>query len=190
MELTVKKSDSKLQIVYAEVYAPEVLDSDGDFMRANEIRKMAHKFLADMNTRKIDTNHDNQLVDAVVVESFIAREGDPEFIADAWVVGVHIADKDLWAKVEDGEINGFSMEAAVIRTERIIEIEVPESVTGVTEEVDGHTHTFTVLFDEEGKFLGGVTDLVEGHIHTIVRGTHTDKADDHTHRFSFVEAFR
>lgn len=189
MELTLRKYDEELQIVYAEVYAPGVPDSQGDFMVSEEIRKAAHNFLKQMRVDQIDVNHNNELTGAFVVESFIARKGDPEFISDSWVVGVHIPDPDLWGQVKKGELNGFSMEAVVRRTQREIEIEVPETVVGKTDSVQNHTHTFTVKFSEEGDFLGGSTNDVNGHSHKITKGTATDTADGHTHRFSFVEAF-
>ena len=41
-----KKSDAKKQIVFGEVYVPNVRDTDGNFMTAETIEKMAHDFLA------------------------------------------------------------------------------------------------------------------------------------------------
>jgi len=187
--MRVKKSDEELQIVWGEVYAPGLPDSQGDFMSAETIRKMAHDFMANMRVGQIDTNHNNELVDAVVVESFIARDGDPVFIPGSWVAGVHIRDADTWEAVKKGEFNGFSVEASAKGRDVEIEIEVPEYVDGETSEVDGHTHKFRVFFDEEGNFLGGVTDDEQDHQHEIIKGTVTEKAKGHTHRFSFYEVF-
>jgi hypothetical protein len=189
MELKVKKFDAELQIVYGEVYAPNVVDSQGDFMEPDEIRKMAHGFLKDMNIDQVDKNHDHELTGSHVVESFIARKGDPTFIEDSWVVGVHVPDSNLWDQIKKGELNGFSLEAKVKRVDKELEIEVPEHVVGKTEDVGGHTHVFKVHFDEEGNFQGGQTDVVNGHYHKIARGAATEEAAGHTHRFSFVEEF-
>ena len=41
-----KKSDAKQQIVFGEVYVPDRRDTDGNFMTAETIEKMAHDFLA------------------------------------------------------------------------------------------------------------------------------------------------
>ena len=187
----IRKIDEELQIVYGEVYAPDVVDAHGDMMTAEEIRKAAHRFLASRRTTKVDVNHDNNIADAVVVESFIAREDDPVFIPGSWVVGVHIADPDLWDAVKSGDLNGFSMQALAKR-EPVgeIEIEIPESVSGETEpatEGDPHTHRFTVYFDEDGKFAGGETNTVKGHKHRISRGTVTEEVEGHSHRYSFLE---
>ncbi len=74
--MEIRKFDEDLQIVYGEVYAPSgVPDSQGDVMSAEAIRKMAHKFLADMRVDQIDINHDHSMTGANVVESFIARRG-------------------------------------------------------------------------------------------------------------------
>ena len=77
----IKKADDELQIVWAEVYAPLKVDTHGDFMRADEIRKMAYNFMSHSRNHAIDVQHDQKedRWDHVVVESFIAREGDPTF---------------------------------------------------------------------------------------------------------------
>ena len=76
-----KKSDSKKQIVYGEVYVPDRRDSDGNFMTAETIEKMAHDFMMNSCNSQISKSHDGNADKGCVVESFIAREGDPDFIA-------------------------------------------------------------------------------------------------------------
>lgn len=179
------------RIVWAEVYAPNIPDSDGDFMDEATIREMAYKFMKDMNLKKIDVQHKNDLVNgACVVESFIAREGDPHFISGSWVVGVHIDNDEVWNKVKKGEINGFSIEAMVQRSPTELEIELPPVLHGKTMKSEDHEHEFFVTYDEEGNFKGGYTNDVNGHRHQIVKGTVTEVANGHTHRFSFVENLR
>lgn len=190
--LIVKKADEAegteyQQVVYAEVYAPNRLDAQNEYMTADEIQKMAWKFLAQGNTRKIDVGHDNKLVEAAVVESFIAREGDPIFIPGSWVVGVYIEDPVTWQKVLDGELNGFSMEAFVKRTEQTLNIEMPSLVSGDTTVDEGHSHKWYVNYSPEGLFLGGNTDEVNGHYHEIKSGTVTAESAGHIHRFSAVD---
>lgn len=187
--VTIKKQDDELQIAYGEVYIPMVPDSDGEFMTAEEIRKMAHRFLAKGIPGNIDSYHDNRLVGAVVVESFIARADDPVFIAGAWVVGVHIPDPDLWQRVKSGEFNGFSMEATVKRRDVELEMVLPDTIKGGTFPAGDpeHEHTFVVAYDDGGEFIGGRTNVVNGHYHDIIRGTITETAEDHFHKFAFVD---
>lgn len=188
-ETTIKKASAdEKRLVWGEVYAPDRPDSHGEFMTAEDIQILAYRFLALKLTDAVDTNHDNRVTKGVnVVESFVAREGDPDFIAGSWVVCVHVADDELWKQVQDGELNGFSMEALVAKEEVDVEIDIPDVITGDTSETDGHVHKFAVEYDKEGKFLGGVTDTVNGHAHQIRVGTVTQVSRGHSHRFSSVD---
>ena len=105
-----KKSDAAKRIVYGEVYAPNERDTDGNWMSAETIEKMAHGFMQELRLVNIDKNHDGETDKGVVVESFIARESDPDFTAGAWVAAVKVADAGTWAAIEKGEITGFSIE--------------------------------------------------------------------------------
>jgi hypothetical protein len=189
--LVVKGDQPYQRIVMGEVYAPNRPDSDGEFMTAEEIQKMAHDFVRKQRMDQVDQQHDNEAINGVtVVESFIARKGDPDFIPGSWVVAVHVNDEDTWNKVLKGEINGFSMEAMVNRQEHEKELQVDDVVTGKTNTTKGdnsHEHTFSVQYGPDGKFLGGATDVVNGHFHIIKRGTHTEAANGHMHTFSAVD---
>ena len=185
-----KLASEEKRIVWAEVYVPNVPDTDMDFMDAESVEKAAYRFMQDMNLKKIDVQHTNDLVPgAVVVESFIARKGDQDFIEGSWVVGVHIPDDATWGRIKKGEINGFSLEALVKGEDTTLEIEIPPVVHGTTAKAADHEHEFYVTYDPEGNLVGGRTDMVAGHSHVIKRGTLTEKAEGHNHRFSFVEGF-
>lgn len=186
--LLVTKGDLPEQrIVYGEVYAPNRPDAQGEFMRADEIRKMAHNFVKSKKIDQIDVMHNNQLVACNIVESFIARDNDIDFLAGSWVIGMHVPDDDLWEQIKKGEINGFSMEAVVTRHEQEVDIEIPPIVQGRTSKSDNHEHQFFVSYDQKGVFQGGVTSMTDGHQHKILAGTHTEEANEHTHRFSSVD---
>lgn len=193
MTIITRKSDEPEQrMVFGEVYAPDRPDAQGEFMRADEIQAMAYKFIREGRMQSIDVMHDNKLVNACILESFIARKGDPDFIEGAWVIGMHIPDDGLWAAVKKGEINGFSMEALVTRHEQEMEIEIPPVVTGITSKsetpvIAEHTHRFFISYDAEGVLKGGVTDDDLGHTHAILAGTHTETTLGHRHRFSSVD---
>lgn len=186
-----KKADDELQIVWGEVYVPDIPDSDGDFMVRDEIRKMAHDFIRGGRQAMVDVQHDNQLYGSAVVESFIVRDDDTLFIPGSWVVGVHIPSDEIWGQVKKGELNGFSMQADARRVRTQVAVSLPDDgiVKGDTSETAGHSHRFEVVFDEKGNFVGGKTDSVGGHVHQIKRGTVTEPAgiDDHTHRFAVVD---
>lgn len=187
--MRIKKLDEELQIVYAEVYVPNVPDSDNEFMSIETIQVMAHDFLASGRVQKIDVEHSRDHIEAAVVESFIARKGDPDFIENSWVAGVKIYDSEVWELVKAGEINGFSLDGKGKGEETELEIEIPEFVKGGTDYAEGHMHVFKVSFDDEGNFLGGRTVDDADHMHLIKRGTLTEEANDHAHRFSYVEIY-
>lgn len=189
--IRVSKVDTDRRLAFGVVYEPNVPDAHGDFMLADTIEKAAHQFLARAFVHNIDTNHDLEANGSVVVESFIARKGDPDFPEGAWVLGVHVIDDARWEEVKKGELGGFSLYGMAERGEEVeIEIEIPEDglVWGHTAAHDGHEHRFVVKFDEEGNFLGGQTDEAEdGHYHMISKGTVTDSGGgvSHNHRFNF-----
>lgn len=187
--LPIKKTDEELRLVYSEVFAPGFPDSQGDFMSAETIRKMGHQFLMDGLVDKVDVGHSQIESGCFVVESFIAREDDPVFLPHSWVVGIYIPDDTIWAAVKSGELNGLSLDGFGVRIPTTLEIDIPDVLTGLTTETDGHSHEFYVRFDAFGNFLGGQTSPspVDGHSHTIKRGTVTETVNDHNHRFSFVE---
>lgn len=193
MRTNIRKLDldptvAEQRLVFAEVYAPNRPDSDGEYMTATEIQKMAHEFARKCRMGQVDVMHDNQTVPGVsIVESFIAREGDPDFLAGSWVVGVHVDNDDVWQAIKDEKINGFSMEALVMREPKEVEIEIPPVVSGSTTKSEGHEHRFYVTYDDNGTFLGGRTDVVDGHFHIIKAGTVTELSHDHRHKFSAVD---
>jgi hypothetical protein len=186
--IQIKKLDHEEQVVFGEVYAPSFPDSQGDFMTPDEIKKMAYNFLRKGIASNIDVNHTQMPSGSYVVESFLAREGDPTFIPGSWVLGVKVPDQAVWQMVKSGELNGFSLDGIGVRTPKALVIEMPELLKGETDGVRGHTHSFVVKFDQHGNFLGGYTNpALDGHMHQIVRGTVTEPANGHAHRFSFVE---
>jgi hypothetical protein len=185
---SIAKSDDELQVVWGEVYAPNFPDSQGDFMTTETIRNMAYGFMQKSATFKVDVQHDQQLCGAFIVESFVARDDDPVFIAGSWVVGVHIPDPLLWNAVKTGELNGFSLDGFAVRVDKEIEVVIPDLITGRTDTVDAHDHEFFVTYDPATNSVKGYTSKAEdGHWHEIDSATLTKDANKHNHRFSFAE---
>lgn len=176
------------QIVFAEVLIPETPNVMGDYWTAPAIREAAYMFM--QQGFGIDVDHDNVDVTGPVylVETFIARKGDPDFIEGSWVVGMKIEDPELWQKVLNNEINGYSYEALVGFIEATLQMSDSGVRTGVTEPdlEDGHTHTFMVRVDESNRPVEGGTDTVNGHNHIIKYHTVTEESDGHSHRYNIV----
>ena len=182
--------------VFAEVLIPGVANVFGDYWSAAAIRECAYEFMR--RGFGIDVEHDNVDVNAAglvamgggayVIEAFLARPGDPDFIEGSWVIGMRITDDELWDKILNNEINGYSYEATVNFLPAILAEADDGTRTGYTEPdpFDGHRHAFMVLVDADNRPLSGGTDEVDGHSHTITTHTVTDEADGHTHRFNLV----
>jgi len=181
----IKKIDDEKQIVFGEVYAPDVLDTYGDFMSADDIEKMAHRFMQ-LSTLKasIDTNHDETSNKSYPVESFIARQDDTEYTPGSWVLGVKIEDKDIWKAVKKGELNGYSFQALVRKVAVVVEVNMAPNKTGVTEPAEDHDHMYYVEFDTDGRVIRGRTSVDQDHSHEITKGTATSVAKNHAHRIN------
>ncbi len=186
--LAFKKADAAMQVVWGEVFAPGLPDSQGDIMTPDDIREMMFRFMKADRLKKIDVRHSTAESGAAVVECFQARDGDPDFIAGSWVLGVWCPDA-VWSEVQKGELNGFSLDGVGVRVDTTVEIDMPDELTGQTADFDGHRHAFVVKYDQAGRYLGGTTGPGgrDGHTHRIVKGAATETTDGHSHRFSFVE---
>lgn len=185
----VMKTVEERRIAYGEVYIPGVLDSHGDFMTVEDVLQAAHQFARDNLLGEVDVQHDGKTTSCHIVETFIAREGDPDFLADAWVIGMHVPSDKLWGAIKRGELNGFSMEALARREDAEITLNIPESVTGHTTTEHGHFHVFHARYNPDGSFAGGYTEEAAGHTHDIYSTTVTQPAGDdgHTHRFAAMD---
>lgn len=124
------KTDDARRMVYGIVYAPDVVDSQGDFADRFEIERAAHAFLKGNRTARVDANHEFEaLPGAYVAESWIVRAADPEFadwVPSAWAVGIKIEDEALWEAVKSGAYGGLSL-AGNAEREAVIDASAAES---------------------------------------------------------------
>ena len=180
--------DGYQRIVYAEVLIPDVPNTAGDFHTKKMVRDFAFGFM--VSGFDLDVDHDNvSRSDLKVVESFIARDDDPDFIPGSWVVGVYVGDDEVWNQIRRGEINGYSWEGYVKTIQAELEMLADVSRYGRTEKDldDGHTHEFVAIVDDNGRVVAGGTTEVNGHSHTIRSHTFTEKSDGHSHIFNIVK---
>lgn len=93
-----------------EVEEPEArlrIDSWGTWMRRATLEKFAHDFLT--YGRAVDSHHDHGPV-GNVVESYLTREGNPDYPPDVWVVKSRVYDAETLAEIDREELRGFSIE--------------------------------------------------------------------------------
>ena len=178
------------QIVFAEVYAPMLVDSQMDAMSADEVKKAAYGFMKQSELYKIDLMHNNEPTGSYIVESFLARKDDPDgFIEGSWVLGVKIESPELWSKVLKGELNGFSFQGEFTGATTInLDEQFPVFKQGDTEPsleelLPPHKHTYKLEISATNN-IQGKTNTVLNHAHPITKGTATDSIFDHSHRFS------
>lgn len=194
MGLILKKDENGFErVVLGEVLIPEVPNVYGDIHSRENIREFAYWYMANVGNWYWDINHDGEDVEdsIVMVESFIAREGDPDFIEGSWVMGSWIRDDAIWQQILDGELNGYSWEALVATFPVEVALPVQRMVNGITEpaieDEDKHTHRFFVILDNTGRVVIGGTSVDDGHSHPIRSHTFTEVEDGHTHIFNLVK---
>jgi len=184
-----KDEDGFERIVFGEVLIPDQPNVYGDYHSKESVREFAYGFAR--TGFGLNVEHDNPDVlpegRVTVVESFVARDGDPDFIVGAWVMGVWIHDDFIWQDVLEGRLQGFSYEAMVHHYQ--LDLVVPHETTiyGRTHPDldDGHSHDFFALLDIDGRVLAGGTSANKGHAHSISHHTFTDPGDidGHVHPF-------
>ena len=192
--VAIKALADEQQIAYAEVYAPLDLDSQNEFMLPQDVEALAHGFLQHLVTsgsNSIDLQHDGRATKVEVVESFIARPDDAVFHPGAWVLGVHVPDRQLWKAMKAGDFSGFSFQALVMRDTVEIEVDDDGTLAGTTLPANGHTHAFTVTLDQVGRVVGGRTEPgTDGHVHGIRVSGRTEPADGHRHLYDLTRPIR
>lgn len=182
------------RVCYAELLIPDTPNHYGDITTREMVREFAYEFAR--QGYGVDVNHDGvnvQGTELVIVESFITRPGDPDFIEGSWVVGMKILSDDLWNQVLAGTLNGFSFEAECYMTPILIQNLKNRQVTGETEPdlIDGHTHPYLVLLDPLNNPISGGTGETNGHSHRITTHTVTGVARafggvNHSHRYQVI----
>lgn len=182
------------QYVLCALLVPDVPNVYGDIYTAAAIKEFAEAYAS--NNYGLDINHDQEDVKnskVVLVESFIVRKGDPDFVEGSWVVGLKVTDSEVWNDILTGKLNGLSYEAEVLMTPVLIQNLRNRQVSGATlpDPIDGHTHTFLVIVDGLNNPISGGTGVTNGHSHRIVRHTVTVSAPDdqgraHSHRYQVL----
>lgn len=119
----ISREDEK-QIVTGVVADPENIDSYGYTIPKIEVWDAAYRFMELYQNLGVGHNRENGLPvilnDKIkILESWVTRGkttiGGEEIPIDAWVLTVKINDNDIWEKVKEGHLTGFSFEAKAKR---------------------------------------------------------------------------
>lgn len=129
VESPIIKADDDKHLVTGVVYAPGVVDTQGEFMEADAIEEAAHEFLAKHRNTDVRhnfiTNKGVEIVESAVAKADYELDGVP-IKAGTWTITAKVGDDKLWQGIKKGEYNGFSMGGTGIREEVIVD---NESVT-------------------------------------------------------------
>jgi DNA adenine methylase len=94
------------------VLEPEVVDAQGDIYSAEEIRQAAHRFMEEFGG--LGLMHRMRVNDQVkVLETYLAPSdftlGETTIRKGTWLLAVHVLSDELWGRVKDGDLTGFSI---------------------------------------------------------------------------------
>ena len=109
-------------LLTALVYAPDLVDSDGDFADAQTVKEMAYSFQKEGG--RLDLRHNGQALDADqawIAETFIVQKGDPRFDGfqtrkgdkvdptGSWGMIIKVEDPNLRKLYSEGKWHGVSL---------------------------------------------------------------------------------
>jgi len=112
-ETEIIKIDQEQRIITGIVLEPDVEDANGDIISAEEIEKSAYDFLSNYGQgRKIRLMHSEDR-DIDLIESWIqkndAKYNGKTVKAGTWLISTKVNDEEIWEKIKDGTITGFSV---------------------------------------------------------------------------------
>lgn len=99
------------RIAYGPVYVPWEIDLQGQYATKETVRRMAHRFM-ERHGKPGEMHSRWSMGDGArpyeIVESFIARDGDPHFDEGAWVIGAKFH-PSVWEDIKSGARRGYSI---------------------------------------------------------------------------------
>lgn len=116
-EVEFQKQDDDERIVGGIVYAPNQVDSQGDWTDEVELKKAMYNFMeASQGFNEMHVTQDKRVS---VLECFQPEEetvkGNGVIPKGAWWVSLRVHDDALWEKIKSGEYNGFSLQGSGTR---------------------------------------------------------------------------
>lgn len=118
--LNIFKIYKKEQLISAVVYEPNVIDTDGEFMRKAAIREAAFNWMLVYGGMYKEQHKKNlSKREAAVVETYLAPVSfavEKEIITEGtWIATTKIFSKKIWKKIESGEITAYSIGGRGVR---------------------------------------------------------------------------
>jgi site-specific DNA-adenine methylase len=100
------------RFVLGVVLEPEVVDAQGDIYSAEEVRQAAHRFMEEFGglglMHRFRVNGDVKILESYLAPSDF-EFGDTKVRKGTWLLAVRIIEDELWERVKDGQLTGFSI---------------------------------------------------------------------------------
>lgn len=125
LQILLEKEDKHIIVGCALVPDKPIYRRDGDEefyikFSAETIEKLAHNYLANDRVYSFSTDHKDVADDVYIIETWLkTSENDKskDYGLDApvgsWMVMAKVENEDIWKRIKDGELQGFSIEAVV-----------------------------------------------------------------------------
>ena len=120
-EFKIVKIDKAEQIVGGIIYAPQEVDSQGDYTDEKEIQKAMYKFMEKYakDSKRIKIQHQGRNYHFPILEVFQPEEdtkkGDQTVKKGAWWLMLKVPNKTIWNLVEKGRLTGFSLGGTAVQ---------------------------------------------------------------------------
>lgn len=169
----ITRTEPLWQRLYGIVYAPNEVDTQGDWADADTIRAAATEFMRTRRQKHVDREHDFEpLDDTFVAESWLTRAGDPLFPDDppgTWAVGIQINDAELWAEIEAGEVAGLSLAGlALLNDDDLQKTHRKNFLTGLREIFQRKTQRATDAHDPSDEVDTMTADEVRALVREVI----------------------
>lgn len=118
--------DEEQQIILGAALIPDILiyrsDESGEYnitVDKHTVLQVSQKFMADNNIHNVNIEHEGKLIDGIsLAYSFVSNEklgiSNPDQFKDlpegTWFVAYKVTDPELWKRIKEGEVLGFSIE--------------------------------------------------------------------------------
>jgi len=174
-QIKISKTDDEKGVIYGVVYAPNQVDTDGEYTDADEIIKAAYNFMKSKNTTNVDKSHSFNNEKAFIAESWIIKENDsifPEEALGSWAVAIQLEDDVLKEQAKTGEIAGISMAGTATKIEPEVSKADEKSFS-----MDDVLNMFKKIFGRTSVEISGHVYNDEANIHKSQEGEELKKED-------------
>lgn len=126
--IPIKKIDEEQRLVYGVVYAPDDVDTQGDYATRDTIKQAAYEFMKAASTGNVDRDHDFNPDEGFIAESWLIKDEGPDPLfpdekPGTWCVGIYVVDDNTWDDVKKGKLTGLSLAGVAERKEAMKDLE-------------------------------------------------------------------